>query len=180
MGVFLSITYDLRWAGSFEANVKQDKVVNYIATNLGDMIWQEEISNQVQRIDKHHISLAIVLRLFRREDIKKNSLKSYARYIQKKDILNIDQMLALDEYIELSENEMRCQLCDAVFNRLEEILIKYKERFQNLDSIVLVPLLRELILRIKNQEFTDNYFKSKSFTDAKRVEEIKKLIDCTK
>ena len=86
MGVFLSITYDLRWAGSFEANVKQDKVVNYIATNLGDMIWQEEISNQVQRIDKHHISLAIVLRLFRREDIKKNSLKSYARYIQKKDI----------------------------------------------------------------------------------------------
>lgn len=172
MGVFLSITYDLRWAGSFEANVKQDKVVNYIATNLGDMIWQEEISNQVQRIDKHHISLAIVLRLFRREDIKKNSLKSYARYIQKKDILNIDQMLALDEYIELSENEMRCQLCDAVFNR--------KERFQNLDSIVLVPLLRERILRIKNQEFTDNYFKSKSFTDAKRVEEIKKLIDCTK
>ena len=114
MGVFLSMTYDLRWAGSFEANVKQDKVVNYIATNLGDMIWQEEISNQVQRIDKHHISLAIVLRLFRREDIKKNSLKSYARYIQKKDILNIDQMLALDEYIELSENEMRCQLCDAV------------------------------------------------------------------
>ena len=180
MGVFLSITYDLRWAGSFEANVKQDKVVNYIATNLGDMIWQEEISNQVQRIDKHHISLDIVLRLFRREDIKKNSLKSYARYIQKKDILNIDQMLALDEYIESSENEMRCQLCDAVFNRLEEILIKYKERFQNLDSIVLVPLLRERILRIKNQEFTDNYFKSKSFTDAKRVEEIKKLIDCTK
>lgn len=49
MGVFLSITYDLRWAGSFEANVKQDKVVNYIATNLGDMIWQEEISNQVQK-----------------------------------------------------------------------------------------------------------------------------------
>ena len=134
----------------------------------------------MQRIDKHHISLAIVLRLFRREDIKKNSLKSYARYIQKKDILNIDQMLALDEYIELSENEKRCQLCDAVFNRLEEILIKYKERFQNLDSIVLVPLLRERILRIKNQEFTDNYFKSKSFTDAKRVEEIKKLIDCTK
>lgn len=41
MGVFFSITYDLRWAGSFEANVKQDKVVNYIATNLGDMIWQE-------------------------------------------------------------------------------------------------------------------------------------------
>lgn len=175
MGVFLAITYDLRWGGSFEANVKQDKVVNYIVTNLGDMIWQEEISNQVQRIDKHHISLAIVLRLFRREDIEKSSLKSYARYIQKKDILNIDQMLALDEYIELSENEMRCQLCDTVFNRLEEILIKYKERFQNFDSIALIPLLRERISRIKNREFTDNYFKSKSFTDAKRVEEIKKV-----
>ena len=119
MGVFLSITYDLRWAGSFEANVKQDKVVNYIATNLGDMIWQEEISNQVQRIDKHHISLAIVLRLFRREDIKKNSLKSYARYIQKKDILNIDQMLALDEYIEYYELKIRnLQIIILNLNRL--------------------------------------------------------------
>ena len=179
MGVFLIITYDLRWAGSFEANVKQDKVVNYISANLGDMIWQDEISNQVQRIDKNHISLAVVFRLFRREDIEKSGLKSYARYIQKKDILNIDQILALDEYIELSEDEMRHQLCDAVFNRLEEVLIKYKERFQNLDSIALIPLLRERILRIKNQEFTDNYYKSKSFADAKCVEEIKKLIDCT-
>ena len=88
-------------------------------------------------------------------------------------------MLALDEYIELSEDEMRHQLCDIYFNRLEEILIKYKERFQNLDSIAFIPLLRERILQIKNQEFTDNYYKSKSFTDAKRVEEIKKLIDCT-
>lgn len=179
MGVFLIITYDLRWAGSFEANVKQDKVVNYISANLGDMIWQDEISNQVQRIDKNHISLAVVFRLFRREDIEKSGLKSYARYIQKKDILNIDQILALDEYIELSENEMRHQLCDTYFNRLEEILIKYKKRFQNLDPIAFIPLLRERILQIKNQEFTDNYYKSKSFADAKRVEEIKKLIDCT-
>lgn len=84
MGVFFAITYDLRWAGSFEANEKQKKVVNYISANLGDMIWQEEISNQVQRIDKNHISLAVVFRLFRREDIEKSSLKSYARYIQKK------------------------------------------------------------------------------------------------
>ena len=179
MGVFLVITYDLRWAGSLEANEKQKKVVNYISANLGDMIWQEEISNQVQRIDKNHISLAIVFRLFRREDIEKSSLKPYARYIQKKDILNIDQMLALGEYIELSEDEMRHQLFDTYFNRLEEILIKYKERFQNLDSIAFIPLLRERILQIKNQEFTDDYYKSKSFTDAKRVEEIKKLIDCT-
>ena len=171
MGVFLAITYDLRWAGSFEANEKQKKVVNYISANLGDMIWQEEISNQVQRIDKNHISLAIVFRLFRREDIEKSSLKSYARYIQKKDILNIDQILALDEYIELSEDEMRHQLCDTYFNCLEEILIKYKERFQNLDPIAFIPLLRERMLQIKNQEFTDNYYKSKSFSDAKRVED---------
>lgn len=149
MGVFWVITYDLRWAGSFEANEKQNKVVNYISANLGDMIWQEEISNQVQRIDKNHISLAVVFRLFRREDIEKSGLKSYARYIQKKDILNIDQILALDEYIELSEDEMRHQLCDTYFKRLEEILIKYKKRFQNLDPIAFIPLLRERILQIK-------------------------------
>ena len=120
MGVFLVITYDSRWPGSFEANEKQNKVVNYISANLGDMIWQEEISNQVQRIDKNHISLAVVFRLFRREDIEKSGLKSYARYIQKKDILNIDQILALEEYIELSEDEMRHQLCDVFFNCLEK------------------------------------------------------------
>ena len=85
--------------------------------------------------------------------------------------------MALDEYIELSEDEMRHKLCDTYFNRLEEILIKYKERFQNLYPIAFIPLLRERILQIKNQEFTDNYYKSKLFADAKRVEEIKKLID---
>lgn len=172
MGVFLIMTYDLRWPGSFEANEKQNKVVNYVSANLTDMIWQEEISNQVQRIDKNHISLAIVLRLFRREDIEKGNLKSYARYIQKKDILNIDQILALDGYIELSEDEMRHQLCDVFFNCLEKILIKYKERFQNLNSIAFIPLLRERILQINNPEFIDNYYKSKSSIDAKRIEEI--------
>ena len=120
------------------------------------MIWKYEISNQVQRIDKNNRSWAVVFRLLRIKDIEKSGLKSYARYIQKKDILNIDQILALDEYIELSENEMRHQLCDTYFNRLEEILIKYKKRFQNLDPIAFIPLLRERMLQIKNQEFTDN------------------------
>lgn len=57
--------------------------------------------------------------------------------------------MALDEYIELSEDEMRHQLCDTYFNCLEEILIKYKERFQNLDPIAFIPLLRERMLQIK-------------------------------
>lgn len=174
MGIFLSITSESRYAGSFEANVKQSKVIGYISNNLQDMAWQESISNQVQKTDKNHISLGIILRLFHRENIEKGKLKSYARYIKKDDKLIIDQMLVLDEYIELSEDEMRNQLCDTVSNYLEDMLIKYKGRFQNLDSITFIPLLKERIARIKNLEFEDNYFESESFAMQKLAEEIKK------
>ena len=54
MGVFLAITYDLRWAGSFEANETQKKVVNYQSSNLGNRIRQQEIHNQVQRINNNN------------------------------------------------------------------------------------------------------------------------------
>ena len=149
MGVFLSITYDLRWAGSFEANVKQDKVVNYIATNLGDMIWQEEISNQVQRIDKHHISLAIVLRLFRREDIKKNSLKSYARYIQKKDILKminnnvefIDYLSTLIPQYYYINKEKTYEEAIEKYHQVKDFYYQARQRhYDNVDKSLIPPL----------------------------------------
>ncbi len=79
MGIFLKITCESRYAGNFENNVKQIKVVRYIIDNLNDMIWQESISNQLQEIDRHHISLGIIFRLFNIKDIeieiKKNMLK---------------------------------------------------------------------------------------------------------
>lgn len=173
MGTFLKITFEARYAGSFDANIKQLKVIGYIMENLQNMAWQESISHQVQKIDKHHKSLSIILRLFHRENIEKGKLKSYARYFQKEDQLKIDQMLVLDEYINLPEDEMRRQLCDDVSKYVEEMMIKYKERFQNIDSIAFIPLFRERIKRIKNQEFEDNYFESESFVMQKMAEDIK-------
>jgi hypothetical protein len=40
MGIFLEITYESRYAGNFENNVKQIKVARYIIDNLNNMIWQ--------------------------------------------------------------------------------------------------------------------------------------------
>ena len=48
----------------------------------------------------------IVLRLFYESEIVEGNLKSYARYIKQKERLVIDQMLILDNFLKLSEDEM--------------------------------------------------------------------------
>jgi hypothetical protein len=176
MGIFLKITYESRYAGNFENNVKQNKVLDYIIDNLNNMTWQEFISNQLQKIDKHHTSLSIILRLFDIKDIKEGKLKSYARYKQKEDKLVIDQMLVLNEYVNFPEDEMRNKLCNDIFIYLKEMLIKYKDRFQDFDSVAFVPLLKNQIEKIKNDEFEDNFYETESFTMLKQAEEIKKKL----
>ena len=177
MGIFLKITYESRYAGNFENNVKQIKVARYIIDNLNNMIWQKSISNQLQKIDRHHISLSIILRLFDIKDIEKGKLKSYARYMRKKDKLVIDQMLILNKYVNLSEDELRNELCNDIFIYLKELLIKYKDHFQDFDSMAFIPLLENRIEKIKNNEFEDNYYETQSFAMLKQVEEIKKQLN---
>gem|GEM_PF-243034 len=177
MGIFLEIIYESRYAGNFENNVKQIKVARYIIDNLNNMIWQESISNQLQKIDRHHISLSIILRLFDIKDIEKGKLKSYARYMRKKDELDIDQMLVLNKYVNLSEDEMRNELCNDILIYLKELLIKYKGHFQDFDSVAFIPLLENRIEKIKNNEFEDNYYETQSFAMLKQVEEIKKQLN---
>ncbi|WP_202112995.1 MULTISPECIES: hypothetical protein [unclassified Gilliamella] len=177
MGTFLKITYESRYAGDFENNVKQIKVARYIIDNLNNMMWQESISNQLQKIDKHHTSLSIILRLFDIKDIEEGKLKSYARYKKKEDKLIIDQMLVLNEYVNFQEDEMRIKLCDDIFIYLKEMLIKYKDRFQDFDAIAFITLLEEQIKKIKNNEFEDNFYETESYTMLKQAEEIKKNIN---
>jgi hypothetical protein len=177
MGTFLKITYESRYAGSFENNVKQIKVLDYIIDNLNNMIWQESISNRLQKLDRHHASLSIILRLFDIKDIENGKLKSYARYKQKEDKLVIDQMLVLNEYVDLQECEMRKKLCDDIFDYLKEVLIKYKDRFQDFDSVAFILLLKNQIEKIENGEFEDNFYETESFAMLKQVEEIKKNIN---
>ncbi len=177
MGTFLSITSDSRYADSFENTVKQNKVLRYITHNLSNMMWQESISNKLQKIDKHHTSLSILLRLFDIKNIEKGKLKSYARYSKKEDELEIEQMLALNEYLNLTEDEMRNKLCDDVFIYVKEMLIKYKKRFPDFDSIAFIPLLEERIKRIKNQEFEDNFYETPYYAMLKRAEEMRKNLE---
>lgn len=176
MGTFLKITYESRYAGNFENNVKQNKVLDYIIDNLNNIMWQEFISDQLQKIDKHHTSLSIILRLFDIKDIEEGKLKSYVRYKQKEDKLVIDQMLVLNEYINFPEDEVRNKLCNDIFIYLKEMLIKYKDRFQDFNSVAFVPLLEKQIEKIKNNEFEDNFYETESFTMLKQAEEIKKEI----
>ena len=61
------------------------------------MAWQETISNKLCKIERHHVILFIVLRLFHQSEIEEGKLKSYARYIKAKERLVIDQMFSLDD-----------------------------------------------------------------------------------
>lgn len=152
MGTFLKVTFEARYAGSEEKNQKKSKVVRYIADNLRDMIWQESISSQLRKVDGHHTNLYLVLRLFDIKDIEEGKLKSFARYKKKEDKLVVDQMLIINEYSDLPEDEMRIKMCDEIFEYVKEILIKYKDRFQDFDVIAFIPLLKERIEKIKANE----------------------------
>lgn len=152
MGLFLSLTYELRYAGTELKSKLMQKVVRYIADNIRNMIWQESISNQLRKVEIHHITLSITLRLFHQEDIESGKLKSYARYKKANDELIIDQMLILDKYVDLPEDEMRKKLCDDIFDYLKEMLKKYKDRFLDFDSIAFISLLKEIIEKTKENE----------------------------
>ncbi|MDO6855346.1 hypothetical protein Q4599_17370 [Cellulophaga lytica] len=152
MGTFLKVTFEARYAGSEEKNQKKSKVIRYIADNLRDMPWQESISSQLRKVDGHHTNLYLVLRLFDIKDIEEGKLKSFARYKKKEDKLVVDQMLIINEYSDLPEDEMRIKMCDEIFEYVKEILIKYKDRFQDFDVIAFIPLLKERIEKIKTNE----------------------------
>ena len=86
-------------------------------------------------------------------------------------------MLVLNEYVNFQEDEMRSKLCDDIFIYLKEMLIKYKDRFQDFDAIAFITLLEEQIKKIKNNEFEDNFYETESYTMLKQAEEIKKNIN---
>lgn len=157
MGIFLRITFEARYAGTKEKNEKKSKVVKYITDHIHDYGWQESIVNKLRKTREDHITLSIILRFFNAEDIEKSKLKSYARYMKKQDQLVIDQMLVLNEYTDLSEDNMRKKICDDIFSYLREILEKYKKRFEDFDSIAFIPLLKDRIEEIKDYKLKDDY-----------------------
>ncbi|QWX84246.1 hypothetical protein H0I23_00925 [Cellulophaga sp. HaHaR_3_176] len=157
MGTFLTMSFEARWAGNKEKTNLTQKVIGYIADNLRDMVWQESISNQLCKVDGHHTNLRIVLRLFDIKDIEEGKLKSLARYKKKDDKLVIDQMLVINKYSDLPENEMRIKMCDEIVEYVEQILIKYKDRFQDFNAIAFIPLFKERMEEIKEYKLKDDY-----------------------
>ena len=158
MSTFLGITYEKRFAGTHIKNRLISKVVNYITYNLKDDSWQNSISSQLRNIVMHHETVSIILRFFNIKDIEEGKLKSYARYMKKDDKLVIDQMLVLNDYTDLPEDEMRKKICDDVFEYIEMILTKYKDSFLDFDSIAFIPLLKERIEKIKENEFSFDHY----------------------
>lgn len=152
MGIFLTIGLETQHTGSEEKNKLALKVLKYVTYNLRVDEWQESLSGQVRKLEGHHITLRIVLRFFRQKNIQEGNLKSLFRYKKKDDKLVIDQMIIIDDYIGLPEDEMRVKMCDEIFEYAEGILIKYKDRFQDFDAITFIPLFKERIEKIKANE----------------------------
>lgn len=77
-------------------------------------------------------------------------MKSFYRYLKKDDKLIIDQMLTIDKYENLSEDETRKALCNDIFLYFKEVILKYKDRFLDFDAVAFIPLLEERFEDIKN------------------------------
>lgn len=152
MGIFLKITYDSQGGKSPEKAFVNQKVLDYIIDGLNDFLWQGSISGKLTTLDQKysHIALSTILRFFHLKNIEAGNLKSFARYIKKDDKLIIDQMLIIDKYENLSEDETRKALCDDIFLYFKEIILKYKDRFLDFDAVVFIPLLEERFGEIKD------------------------------
>lgn len=119
MAVFLKILCEQHYPGTQLKLELLNRVVDYFMDNLQDTIWQNSISNKLCKEESNHNALLIVLRLFYESEIVEGNLKSYARYIKQKERLVIDQMLILDNFLKLSEDEMIDNLCDEVWLYVE-------------------------------------------------------------
>ena len=106
MAVFFKILCEQHYPGTQLKLELLNRVVDYFMDNLQDTIWQNSISNKLCKEESNHNALLIVLRLFYESEIVEGNLKSYARYIKQKERLVIDQMLILDNFLKLSEDEM--------------------------------------------------------------------------
>ena len=135
MGLFLRITYQSQ---ADERAFINRKVLGYIIDGLNDGDWQDSISIKLTTHDPQysHIAIGAILRFFLSENIEGGNLKSFYRYLKKDDKLIIDQMLTIDKYDDLSEDETRKELCDDIFLYFKEVILKYKDRFTNLMHIL--------------------------------------------
>lgn len=154
MGIFFKITYDSYGGKSIEKADINNKVLDYIIDALNDYTWQESISSKLTNLDQKysHIALGTIIRFYLLQNIEAGNLKSFARYIKKDEKLVIDQIIALDNYETLSEEETRNTLCEEIFNYFEEVILKYQDRFQDFDAVKFIPLLKERFEKIKEQK----------------------------
>ena len=80
----------------------------------------------------------------------KKEPESYAKYIKKDECLIIDPIFTLEDYMNLKEDELREKICNDVLRLLENILTKYRERFNDFDVTVFMPFLRDRVKEIKS------------------------------
>lgn len=152
MGLFLRITYQSQGGRTVEKAFINRKVLSYIIDGLNDGNWQDSISIKLTSLDPQysHIAIDAILRFFLSENIEGGNLKSFYRYQKKDDKLIIDQMLTIDKYDDLSEDETRKALCDDIFLYFKDVILKYKDRFLDFDAVAFIPLLEERFGDIKN------------------------------
>lgn len=152
MGLFLRITFQSQGGRTPEKAFKNQKILDYIIDGLNDFDWQESNSTKLTTLDPQysHIAIDAILRFFLSENLECGNLKSFYRYLKKDDKLIIDQMLTIDKYDDLSEDETRKALCDDIFLYFKEVILKYKDRFLDFDAVAFIPLLEERFGDIKN------------------------------
>jgi len=151
MGIFLKITCDSQGGKTAEKATVNQGILDDVLNGLNDYAWQDRISPQLRNLDAQfsHITLGLILRFYHKVNVEKGDLRSLARYIKKDDKLLVDQMLVVDEYEDLSEGETRTRLCGDIVSHLEQVLIRYSDRFRDFDAVAFIPLLGKRFAEIE-------------------------------
>ena len=110
MSVFLFSTYELDSSGAHSTDLRIGKVLDNIVDNLNDLYWQETLVKQIGYDKRKGRKIKLYLRVFRKNRIAENEMKSYCRFMKKEGCLIIDPIFSLEDYSSLKDKELSAKM----------------------------------------------------------------------
>lgn len=170
MMYFLTIAQQITYSKNL---VNLHNVTSYLYSSLVNEEWQDTIRKEfiIQEKEESPFDpfILIAIRFF---DKRASKLKSFNRFNNKEERLNIDLVFFVEDYENFNENELLITFCEHLYPILEESLLKYKKRFVRFDVQKFLPYLKNRMEDIKNRKFP---FEDRSHTLRNTLEKVKEF-----
>ena len=156
MSVFLFSTYELDSSGAHSTDLRIGKVLDNIVDNLNDLYWQETIVKQIGYDKRKGRKIKLYLRVFRKNRIAENEMKSYCRFMKKEGCLIIDPIFSLEDYSSLKDKELSAKMYNDIFQYLELSIKRYKTKFDDFSFHTFFDCLQLRVNDIRQGHFTQH------------------------